>query len=92
MSIKKQNFIRLTLTYLVILIMFAVILYPLAWIIGSSFNPGQSLSGSSMIPKHATLAHYKELFDTSQMNYVYWYMNSVKVSVLTMIFTVILEV
>jgi arabinogalactan oligomer / maltooligosaccharide transport system permease protein len=87
---KKQNFVRLTLTYLVVLIMFVIILYPLAWIIGSSFNPGQSLSGSSIIPENATLAHYKELFDTSKSNYVNWYINSLKVSILTMLFTVIL--
>ncbi|MEH6992578.1 sugar ABC transporter permease [Neobacillus drentensis] len=87
---KKQNFVRLSLTYLVVLIMFVIILYPLAWIIGSSFNPGQSLSGSSIIPENATLAHYKELFDTSKSNYVYWYINSLKVSILTMLFTVIL--
>jgi arabinogalactan oligomer / maltooligosaccharide transport system permease protein len=87
---KKQNFVRLTLTYLVVLIMFVIILYPLAWIIGSSFNPGQSLSGSSIVPKNATLAHYKELFDTGKSNYVFWYINSLKVSILTMLFTVIL--
>ena len=87
---KKQNFARLTLTYLVVLIMFVIILYPLAWIIGSSFNPGQSLSGSSIIPENATLAHYKELFDTSKSNYVFWYINSLKVSILTMLLTVIL--
>ena len=69
---KKQNFGRLTLSYLVVLIMFVIILYPLAWIIRSSFNPGQSLSGSSIIPENATLAHYKELFDTSKSNYVFW--------------------
>lgn len=87
---KKENVVRLTLTYLVVLIMFVIILYPLAWIIGSSFNPGQSLSGSSIIPKNATLAHYKELFDTDQSNYVFWYINSLKVSILTMLLTVIL--
>jgi arabinogalactan oligomer / maltooligosaccharide transport system permease protein len=87
---KKQNFTRLALTYLVVLAMFVIILYPLAWIIGSSFNPGQSLSGSSIIPKNATLAHYKELFDTNQSNYIYWYLNSLKVSILTMVFTVLM--
>jgi arabinogalactan oligomer / maltooligosaccharide transport system permease protein len=87
---KKQNFTRLALTYLVVLAMFVIILYPLAWIIGSSFNPGQSLSGSSIIPKNATLAHYKELFDSNQSNYIYWYINSLKVSILTMLFTVLL--
>lgn len=90
MSIKRQKYIRLTLTYLVILAMFAIIIYPLLWIVGSSFNPGQSLSGSSIIPENATLAHYKELFDTNQRAYLYWYWNSLKVSVLTMVFTVIL--
>ncbi|MBI0578781.1 sugar ABC transporter permease [Neobacillus cucumis] len=90
MNTKRQNFIRLALTYLVILIMFVLILYPLAWIIGSSFNPGQSLSGSSIIPKHATLSHYKQLFDIDKSNYVFWYINSLKVSILTMLFTVIL--
>ncbi|WP_079508048.1 sugar ABC transporter permease [Mesobacillus jeotgali] len=90
MSIKRQKYIRLTLTYLVILVMFAIIIYPLLWIVGSSFNPGQSLSGSNIIPKNATLAHYKELFDTSKSAYLYWYWNSLKVSVLTMLFTVIL--
>ncbi len=90
MSIKRQKYTRLALTYLVVLIMFVIILYPLAWIIGSSFNPGQSLSGSSIIPKNATLAHYKGLFDTSKSNYLFWYLNSLKVSILTMLFTVIL--
>lgn len=90
MSIKRQKYIRLTLTYLVILAMFAIIIYPLLWIVGSSFNPGQSLSGSNIIPKNATLAHYQELFDLDRSNYLYWYWNSLKVSILTMIFTVIL--
>ncbi|WP_442637475.1 sugar ABC transporter permease [Rossellomorea marisflavi] len=87
---KKQKFIRLTLSYLVIGIMFAVILYPVAWIIGSSFNPGQSLSGSSIIPKNATLAHYKELFNLEESNYMLWYWNSLKVSLSTMALTVCL--
>jgi arabinogalactan oligomer / maltooligosaccharide transport system permease protein len=90
MSIKKEKIIRLTLTYLVILVMFLIILYPLAWIVGSSFNPGQSLSGSSIIPKNATLAHYKELFDLDRSNYLHWYWNSLKVSISTMLLTVIL--
>ncbi|XXM73915.1 sugar ABC transporter permease [Lysinibacillus sphaericus] len=90
MNMKKQKLIRLTLSYLAIGIMFAIILYPVAWIIGSSFNPGQSLSGSSIIPKNATLAHYKELFDLGQSNYLIWYWNSLKVSLSTMALTVLL--
>lgn len=90
MNIKTGKYIRLTLSYFVVAIMFIVILYPIIWIIGSSFNPGDSLSGSSIIPKNATLAHYKELFNTENSDYLYWYWNSLKVSILTMLFTVIL--
>ncbi|MBD1380592.1 sugar ABC transporter permease [Metabacillus arenae] len=90
MNIKRQKLIRLTLSYLVIAIMFAIILYPVLWIIGSSFNPGQSLSGSQIIPENATLAHYQELFDLKQSDYLYWYWNSLKISLATMALTVIL--
>jgi arabinogalactan oligomer / maltooligosaccharide transport system permease protein len=90
MNIKTGKYIRLTLTYLIVAVMFIIILYPIIWIIGSSFNPGDSLSGSSIIPKNATLDHYKKLFDLENNDYLYWYWNSVKVSLLTMLLTVIL--
>jgi arabinogalactan oligomer / maltooligosaccharide transport system permease protein len=90
MNMKKQKIIRLTLSYLVIFAMTVIIIYPLLWVIGASFNPGQSLSSSTIIPKNATLAHYKELFDPGQSDYLKWYWNSLKISTLTMIFSVIL--
>lgn len=90
MNIKQQKLVRLTLSYLFILIMFAVILYPVLWIVGSSFNPGQSLSGSSIIPQNATLKHYQYLFDLEQSDYLHWYWNSLKVSLSTMLLTVLL--
>ncbi|AZB42320.1 sugar ABC transporter permease [Bacillus sp. FJAT-42376] len=90
MSGKQQKLVRLTLSYLVILIMFAIILYPVAWVVGSSFNPGNSLSGSTIIPKNPSLKHYQALFDTSQSNYLFWYWNSLKISVLTMLLTLIM--
>ncbi len=88
-SKNSRKFVRLSLTYLVIGIMFAIIIYPVLWIIGSSFNPGASLSGSKMIPDNATLNHYKELFDLENSDYLLWYYNSIKISVMTMILTVI---
>jgi arabinogalactan oligomer / maltooligosaccharide transport system permease protein len=87
---KKQKLIRLTLSYLVIFVMFVIIIYPLLWVVGASFNPGQSLSSSTIIPENATLKHYKELFDPEQSDYLKWYWNSLKISTLTMIFSVIL--
>ncbi|RSK26398.1 sugar ABC transporter permease [Bacillus sp. HMF5848] len=90
MNIKTQKIIRLTLSYLIVLLMFAIILYPILWIVGSSFNPGNSLSGSSIIAENATLKHYKDLFDIENNNYLYWYWNSLKISILTMLGSVIL--
>jgi len=88
MSMKKNKIIRLTLSYFVIAIMAVIVFYPLLWIIGSSFNPGNSLSGSTMFPENPTLAHYKHLFDADKSDYIIWYKNSLKISIITMVLTV----
>lgn len=88
MSIKTQNFIRLTLSYIAILVASVIIIYPVLWIIGSSLNPGNSLSGSSMIPEKATLDHYRELFNPAKSDYLIWYWNTLKICTLTMIMAV----
>lgn len=85
---KKNKIIRLTLSYLVIAVMAVIVFYPLLWIIGSSFNPGNSLSGSTMFPENPTLAHYKHLFDADKSDYIMWYKNSLKISIITMVLTV----
>lgn len=86
----KQKKIQLTLSYIIILVMIVIILYPILWIIGSSFNPGSSLSSSTMIPKDATLKHYQELFDPERSDYLLWYWNTLKICIITMILSVIL--
>jgi len=88
MSMKKNKIIRLTLSYFVIAVMAVIVFYPLLWIIGSSFNPGNSLSGSTMFPENPTLAHYKHLFDADKSDYIIWYKNSLKISIITMVLTV----
>ncbi|HEX7065799.1 MAG TPA: sugar ABC transporter permease [Bacillales bacterium] len=90
MSMKTKRFIRLTLSYLTIIAVSVIILYPVLWIIGSSLNPGNSLSGSSMIPDNATFSHYMDLFDTSKSDYFLWYWNTLKICVLTSLLTVFL--
>ena len=90
MNVKTQKLVRLTLSYIIIAFMIIIIIYPILWIIGSSFNPGNSLSGSSMFPKNATLKHYRELFDLQNSDYLRWYVNTLKICVTTMLFSVIL--
>ncbi|MER2175069.1 MAG: sugar ABC transporter permease [Carnobacterium sp.] len=87
---KKQKFTRLFFTYLILVIVMAAIIYPLLWTVGASFNPGNSLVSTTLIPENPTLYHYRELFaGNKNLPYVQWYMNSMKISVFTMIFTVI---
>ncbi|WP_078550820.1 sugar ABC transporter permease [Litchfieldia alkalitelluris] len=87
---KTQKFIRLFLSYSVLTFMAVVIIYPLLWTVGASFNPGNSLISTSMIPKNPTLDHYRELFaGKSSLQYGQWYLNSLKISIFTMIGTVI---
>jgi len=89
MSNKKSKLIRLTISYIIILAMVFIIIYPLLWVIGSSLNPGQSLSGSKMFPDNPSLVHYKYLFNLENSNYLLWYWNSMKISVITMVLAVI---
>jgi arabinogalactan oligomer / maltooligosaccharide transport system permease protein len=89
MSMKRQKWIRLTLTYLVILFMTAIIIYPILWAIGASLTPGTSLTTSSLIPKNPTLNHYKEIFDLEKSNYLIWYWNTIKICIITMVSSVI---
>lgn len=68
----------------------AIIIYPLLWTVGASFNPGNSLVSTRMIPEAPTLVHYRRLFaGEGSLQYVQWYINSMKVSVFTMIGTLI---
>lgn len=90
LSIKQSKLIRLTVTYLVISVMSIIVLYPLIWTVGASFNPGNSLISSTIIPKNPTLSHYKSLFDTANSDYLLWYWNTLKICIISMILSVIL--
>lgn len=88
-SIKRQRAIRLTLSYLIIGLVSLLIIYPLVWTVGASFNPGNSLMSSSIIPENVSFEHYQDLFN-GKVNYVSWYLNSMKISLATMVLTLIL--
>lgn len=90
-SIAKGRIIRLTVTYTILILVSLIILYPLAWTIGASFNPGNSLVSTSLIPKNPTLSQYVELSKTSATFYYFqWFLNSLKISLITMVLSVFL--
>lgn len=87
-SIKHERFVRLALTYFVVFIVSVIIIYPLVWTVGASLNPGNSLMSSSIIPENVSFEHYEDLFN-GKTNYLIWYWNSLKISVATMVLTLI---
>ena len=89
-NMKRQKFSRLLISYLVLIFMTVIIMYPLLWTVGASFNPGNSLISTSIIPKNPTLDHYRELFAGKEsLQYVNWYLNSLKISLFTMLGTIV---
>ncbi|MGY0703131.1 arabinogalactan oligomer ABC transporter permease GanQ [Bacillus subtilis] len=84
-DMKVRKYIRLLFSYLLLAFMAVIIVYPLLWTAGASFNPGNSLISTSIIPKQPTFDHYKELFAGKEsLQYVQWYVNSMKISLFTM--------
>jgi arabinogalactan oligomer/maltooligosaccharide transport system permease protein len=89
-GMKSNRFLRLLISYLLLIFMTVIIFYPLLWTVGASFNPGNSLVSTSIIPKNPTLDHYKELFAGKEsLQYGHWYLNSLKISIFTMLGSVI---
>ncbi|QKO14775.1 L-arabinose transport system permease protein AraQ [Dickeya solani] len=87
-SIKREKAIRLSLSWLVIIAVSVVIIYPLVWTVGASLNAGNSLLSTSIIPDNPSFQHYADLFN-GQVNYLTWYWNSMKISFLTMVLTLL---
>ncbi len=89
-NMKRKKSIGLLISYTILALMVVIIIYPLLWTVGASFNPGNSLISTSIIPKNPTLDHYKELFAGKEsLQYGQWYLNSLKISIFTMIGTIL---
>ena len=78
------------LAYILLIAVCVIIIYPLLWTIGASFNPGNSLVSTSIIPKNTTNEHYVKLFaGEGNLFYKQWSLNSLKISVFTMLLSLI---
>ncbi|MBB6450033.1 arabinogalactan oligomer/maltooligosaccharide transport system permease protein [Geomicrobium halophilum] len=81
--------IEVSTIYLIVLIMFVIIFYPLLWTFGMSLNPGASLFGASMIPEDWSFTHYEWLFFDPNSDYLTWYKNSLMVATANSFFSVL---
>lgn len=90
-SASHAKFVRLLVSYSILVIVTLFVLYPLVWTVTASFNPGRSLDSTSLLPQHPTLQHYIELTQTNSTFYFFrWFWNSLYISVSVMILSVII--
>ena len=87
-SLNYTNIARKSLIYALLVIIAIIIIVPLLWLVGSSFNPGASLFGSTMFPRKPTLYHFRRLF--TETDYLLWYKNTLRIATANMILSVLL--
>jgi arabinogalactan oligomer/maltooligosaccharide transport system permease protein len=86
---KVKSVITGALIYAELLIVAAAILYPLAWVAGSSLNEAAGIARSGVIPDKVTLANYAKLFTSTK--YGDWYLNTLYVAAATTLFSIIIH-
>lgn len=76
------------LLHMELIFMSLIVLVPVLWIILSSFQIGNGVGSSSLIPSKLTLRNYEKLFNETK--YLVWFYNTFKIAVATAFFAVIL--
>lgn len=87
-KLKFENIVKYTILYSLLIFISIIILAPVVWIIGSSFNPGKSLFSTTLIPKNPTIKHYIDLL--METDYPIWFKNTLKIATINMIVSVII--
>ena len=65
-------------------------LYPVLLVIGASFDARNTLVGATIIPRVPSLANYQELFSSTNTPILRWLLNSIIVSGVSTVLTLIL--
>jgi len=92
---KQKRRLNLVLSYIMLVLIALVCIYPALWIILSSFKVGDSLYSETLIPTQLTLEHYKDLFRSQSdkdLPYLQWYWNTLKIAVTSMVLGTLLQV
>lgn len=72
---------KLTASYIFLIALCVLSLFPALWIVMSSLKTGNSLFSDTLIPRSFTLTHYEELFAKTQ--YAVWAKNTIKIAVMS---------
>lgn len=74
--------------YALLIFMALLVLTPIVWIIGASFNPMSSLLSATAFPENPTVLHYVKLI--KETKFIYWYANTLKIALINMAISVVL--
>jgi multiple sugar transport system permease protein len=82
---------KFTLIYVIVIIAAVWTLFPVYWMVKSSFTPNDIMytPKPSLLPSHWTLMHYRDLMKVGFMNYVY---NSLYIALITTLICVFISV
>ncbi|QHW32490.1 sugar ABC transporter permease [Paenibacillus rhizovicinus] len=90
MSMKSKNVFRLSVSYVILIILAIAAVYPAVWVLFSALRPGSSLFSKSFFPSHPTFTHFKELFTSPSFQFGRWYWNTLKIATMSMILSTLL--
>jgi len=78
------------LRHIIIWLAIFFVVFPVIWIFAASINPVNTLASQRLIPKMADLSNYADLFTNEQHPVMLWMFNSIKISGITALLSVLL--
>lgn len=93
-SYHKQQKVTLSLVYLILVILAVVWLFPIVWIVLTSFRSEGGAFVPYIIPKEFTLENYRILLSNTTGNFpfVRWFLNTLFVSVVSCILSTFITI
>jgi len=88
---RRQRQRQLAVRIVLLLLALAYALFPIIWIASASVDPRNSLVNLGLIPRGATLKNYETLLNNSIHPFTRWLWNSIKVSTITMVLSVLVS-
>ena len=89
---KKQKRRTLTFVYVFLIILSVIWLFPILWVVLTSFRGEGAMSVNYIIPKTFTLENYKMLFTNSSYPFARWFMNTLIVAIATCLISTFITV
>lgn len=76
----RQKQVSMAIRFLIALLLIFFAIFPVIWTISASLDPASKLGSQTLIPRNASLVHYRFLLDSPEFPFKRWLWNSVKIS------------